>query len=131
MKKQKHKSERKNMSPFWWTKKGELFYPLPPIWTNVPFSAIFFLEGIPKYIPDWIISVLSLSLDFLSFFHVLVTSNLIFMDGGTLNDSKAKCLQKYYKNVLKYTGNALIQISKHNFLWDKILSCSPWFLNRW
>ena len=28
-------------------KKGIFFTPLPPIWTNVSFSAIFFLEGIP------------------------------------------------------------------------------------
>ena len=28
-------------------KKGDFFTPLPPIWTNVSFSAIFFFERIP------------------------------------------------------------------------------------
>ena len=32
-------------------KKGFFFTPLPPIWTNVSFSAIFFLEGIPQGLP--------------------------------------------------------------------------------
>ena len=38
-------SLHKNMSPFWWTKKSGFFTPLPPIWTNVSFSAIFFLTA--------------------------------------------------------------------------------------
>ena len=57
---QKHKSEhgtcdKKIMTPppiricplFDKLKKGDFFTPLPPVWTNVPFSAIFFFEGIP------------------------------------------------------------------------------------
>ena len=30
------------MSPFWWSKKREFFYPLPPVCSNVTFWAIFF-----------------------------------------------------------------------------------------
>ena len=40
-------SLHKNMSPFWWTKKGDFFTPLPPVWTNVSFSAIFFFGRHP------------------------------------------------------------------------------------
>ena len=32
-------------------KKGDFFTPLPPVWTNVSFSAIYFLEGIPYSFP--------------------------------------------------------------------------------
>ena len=58
---QKHKNEhgtwdKKNLTPppirisplFDELKKGDFFTPLPLLWTNVSFSAIFF-EGIPKY----------------------------------------------------------------------------------
>ena len=59
--KQKHQSEhgtcdKKILTPpsiricplFGELKKGDFFTPLPPVWTNVSFSAIFFLEGIPN-----------------------------------------------------------------------------------
>ena len=43
----------KNMSPFWWDKKGWFFFtPLPPVWTNVSFSAIFVLDGFPNMNPQ-------------------------------------------------------------------------------
>ena len=55
---QKHKNEhgtwdKKNLTPppiricplFDELKKGDFFTPLPPIWTNVSFSAIFFLNA--------------------------------------------------------------------------------------
>ena len=55
---QKHKNkhgtwDKKNLTPppiricplFDELKKGDFFTPLPPVWTNVSFSAIFFLKA--------------------------------------------------------------------------------------
>ena len=45
-------STHKNMSPFWWAKKGDFFTLFPLYGTNVSFSDFFFLDGIPKGISN-------------------------------------------------------------------------------
>ena len=92
--KQKHKSEhgtwdKKILTPppikicplFDEPKKGDFFTPLPPIWTNVSFSAIFFLEGIPNQIISYnttlnCFSVIRRILTFLCIFRWLLLKNV-------------------------------------------------------